>query len=175
MATSRKKTTKKKAAKKGAKKKVSERGQTAANKKGGMTAFEATPQQRANVEYLIGLGLTHIQIAGVVINPRTGKKISDTTLREHFRDELDVGATKLQIGVMKSLYQKAMSTDHPQGATCAIFLAKTRYGLTEAQKITHEVEANSGVLIAPSTMSPEDFIAAAEARNASKKSPVEES
>ncbi|BAQ44386.1 hypothetical protein Maq22A_c04930 [Methylobacterium aquaticum] len=52
-------------------------------------------------------------------------KISPTTLRLHFRYELDVGATQANVMVAQSLFQKATGS-HPQAVTAAIFWLKTR-------------------------------------------------
>ena len=51
--------------------------------------------------------------------------IDAKTLRKHYRDELDTGATKATARVAEFLYRKATS-DGPQCVTAAIFWLKTR-------------------------------------------------
>lgn len=156
------------------KKTVKKRKQATTRKKGGQPPFAPTAKQRKRVERAVGLGMTYEEIAMITLNPKTKKGISTRTLQDHFPDELQCGRAKLKEDICDSIYTRAMKGGDKASATLLIFIAKTQYNWREEQKITHEVEANSGVLIAPSTMSPEDFIKAAEARNAAKKSPVEE-
>jgi hypothetical protein len=58
-------------------------------------------------------------------------KISPKTLRKHYREELDTGATKANVKVAESLYRKATG-DGPQSVTAAIFWLKTRAGWKQA-------------------------------------------
>lgn len=63
-------------------------------------------------------GIPETEIARVL-------KIDPKTLRRHYRDELDTGATKATAKVAESLYRKAVG-DGPQSVTAAIFWLKTR-------------------------------------------------
>jgi hypothetical protein len=59
------------------------------------------------------------------------------TLRKHYRDELDLGATKATAKVAEFLFRKA-TTEGPQCVTAAIFWMKTRGGWRETPQ-SHEV------------------------------------
>jgi len=62
--------------------------------KRGRPRFEATDEQRKNVEIMVGLGIRQEDIC-LVIRDRNDKPISKPTLLQHFRKEIDTGATKL--------------------------------------------------------------------------------
>ena len=75
---------------------------------------------RRQVEALAAYGVPEHHIARVVgIDPKT--------LRKHYRDELDLGATKATAKVAEFLFRKA-TTEGPQCVTAAIFWMKTRGG-----------------------------------------------
>lgn len=140
--------------------------------KKGMTPFAPTEEQRVQVELLVGLGLTYKEIATVIINPRTGKGVSATTLQDHFGRELEQGLAKVKANVVRSLVKKAISDNHPQAAICAMFIAKCRFGWRQEDKLIHEVDvASTGVLVAPALISPEQWIKAQREKNATKKPP----
>ena len=73
---------------------------------------------RRTAETMAAFGVPEGNIAKVL-------KISPKTLRKHYRDELDTGATKATMKVAESLYKKAVG-DGPQAVTAAIFWLKTR-------------------------------------------------
>ena len=73
---------------------------------------------RRTVETMAAFGVPEGNIAKVL-------KISPKTLRLHYRDELDTGATKATAKVAESLYKRAVG-DGPQAVTAAIFWLKTR-------------------------------------------------
>jgi hypothetical protein len=79
---------------------------------------------RRTVETMAAYGVPEANIAKAV-------KISPKTLRTHYRDELDTGATKANCKVAESLYRKATG-DGPQSVTAAIFWLKTRAGWKQA-------------------------------------------
>jgi len=84
--------------------------------------FVPTAEQRALVKSLAGVGIHHEEIA---------RKIgirSPKTLRRHFREELDTGATDANYKVAKTLFEMATSGDCP---AATIFWAKTRNGYRE--------------------------------------------
>ena len=146
----------------------------APGKKGkkGMTSFVPTDEQRQQVEVLVGLGLTYKEAATVIVNPRTGKGISATTLQEHFPRELETGLAKIKGAVIQSLVKKAISHNHPQAAVCAMFIAKCRFGWRQEDKLIHEIDvASTGVLVAPALISPEQWIKIQREKNAKKKPP----
>lgn len=84
------------------------------------------------VETMAGFGVPQDYIAGSL-------KITDDTLRRHYRKELDSGTAKANMAVAQSLYRKAISDDHPQAASSAMFWLKTRAGWKETHKIEGEV------------------------------------
>jgi hypothetical protein len=140
--------------------------------KGGRPRFKPTNEQRRLVETLVGYGLTYKEIATIVINPQTGKGISSNTLERHFRDELDAGGARVKAKVIESLFKKATG-ESPQAVTAAIWITKARYGW-KGDHVTHEVQGAQGVLVAPATISPEEWIARAQERNKDKKPPTDD-
>ena len=96
----------------------------------GRRAHRPDDRCRRQVEALAAYGVPEFDIARVVgIDPKT--------LRKHYRDELDLGATKATAKVAEFLFRKA-TTEGPQCVTAAIFWMKTRGGWREAAQ-THEV------------------------------------
>lgn len=86
------------------------------------------------------MGIPELEIARVIINPKTGKPISDTTLRLHFRGELDRGLIKTKMRVGAALVRTALGvepTEHHAGyagnVTAQIFYLKTQAGWKEPQ------------------------------------------
>ena len=86
----------------------------------GRPRFEPTPKERRQVRKLVGLGLTHEDISGVI-------GISEKTLRRHFRKELETGVAIANARVAASLFRQATSKIKPN-PTCAIFWMKARAG-----------------------------------------------
>jgi hypothetical protein len=101
--------------------------QNPVNKKGGMPRFEPTDEQRKAVETMAGHGIPHVDIARVIISPRTNRGIDPTTLRAAFRHELDVGHVKANNAVVQSLYDQALKGN----VTAAIWWTKARMGWKE--------------------------------------------
>lgn len=56
----------------------------------GRPPFERTWENANKVSMLLAAGWSNERIAGVIIDPRTGKSISVPTLKRHFRPELQV-------------------------------------------------------------------------------------
>ena len=135
----------------------------------GRPPFEPTEAHRSHVETLAGFGLPHPQICQLIINPQTGKPISEKTLRLHFAAELETGVAKANSAVAQSLYKRATSAAGHQAVTAAIFWLKCRAGWKETN-IT-EVAVSGGVLVAPSSVSPEEWIAKAASSNQEKREP----
>lgn len=140
----------------------------------GRPRFKPTDEQRQNVEAMVGFGLTFREIASLIRNPETHEGISVNTLQRHFRSELDGGLAKTRAKVANSLVKKAISENHPQAATCAIFYLKCKAGWRQEDKIVHEIEGGTGVLIAPAALTPEEWIRQAQERNEGKKSPADD-
>jgi len=100
-------------------------------------AFNPTDEQRMQVRIMCACGFPQEQICERVIDPRTGKKISDKTLRKAFRAELDAGTEAANAIVAQSLFKKATGNG-PQSVTAAIFWLKSRAGwkTTEGMELT---------------------------------------
>ncbi len=96
-----------------------------ARENSGREAFDATDEERANVELLSGYGLPFEQICSVI---RTG--ISLATLRRHFADELVKGKAKANAQVGRGLFQKAMAGD----TTAMIWWTKSQMKWSETVK-----------------------------------------
>ncbi|SEB78950.1 MULTISPECIES: hypothetical protein [Rhodobacterales] len=62
----------------------------AADKRRGRPAFEWTEENSNKVSMLLAAGWSNERIAGVILDPRTGKSISVPTLKRHFRSELQI-------------------------------------------------------------------------------------
>lgn len=60
------------------------------SRKRGRPPFERTDENAHKVSMLLALGWSNERIAGVIIDPRTGKSISTPTLKRYFRAELQV-------------------------------------------------------------------------------------
>jgi hypothetical protein len=92
------------------------------------------PISRRMVDAMAAVGTPEVEIAKVL-------KISPKTLRKHYRDELDTGATKALCKVAQSLFKKAVG-DGPQSVTAAIFIMKTRGGWKQGKEppddLSHE-------------------------------------
>ena len=74
----------------------------------------------------------------VIINPNTGKPVSETTLRKYFRAELDRGLIQTKMRVGGSLVRAALGVPptehhagHPGNVTAMIFYLKTQAGWKE--------------------------------------------
>jgi len=138
---------------------------------GGRPVFVPTDEKRKLVTSLIGYGLTRLEICDVLRNPSTGKPISVNTLKKHFEQEIETGESQIKAKLYHSIYKKALSDDHPQAAACAMFILKCRYGWRQADRVIHEFDANTGVLVVPAGVTPQDWINAQHAKNAKKKAP----
>ncbi len=127
------------------------------------------------VEVAVGLGIPQHDIAKLVSNPETGNSISVTTLRLHFENELQRGRATVQLQVANSLLKKAVSDKHPGAVTAAIFIMKCQFKWRQEDGLRHSVDPKSaGVLVAPSAMTPEQWIALQELQNQERKPPGEE-
>lgn len=96
-------------------------------RKPGSNAYEPDDNDRKQVLVLVGMGLTHDQIAKVM-------GISDESLRKHFREELDTGEAKLNAKVAQNLFN--IATSKQSGCVpAAIFWMKTRAGWREKDRV----------------------------------------
>jgi hypothetical protein len=92
--------------------------------KGGRPPHQPSPQTKALVSVCKAIGYTDEQIAATV-------EISPTTLKLHYKEELETGAAKVNAKVAANLFATAVSTTHPKAITAAIFWAKARMGWSD--------------------------------------------
>jgi|TARA_R110000824_G_scaffold81763_4_gene205356 hypothetical protein len=90
--------------------------------------FKPTDDERKLVEQMTACGIPQESQCLVI---RDG--IDDKTLRKHFRRELDTAATKANVKVAGTLFNKAMGGD----TTAMIWWSKTRMGWKEKSEIEH--------------------------------------
>lgn len=83
------------------------------------------------VESLSGMGIPQDQIALLV---GCG---SATTVRRHYRAEINLGAAKANNSVVANLFSIATDKKHPKSAAAAIFWTKARMGWKDRQTIEH--------------------------------------
>jgi hypothetical protein len=83
--------------------------------------FEPTQEHRDLVEQLAAFGVP-VESMRLFIRDKSGKAISEKTLRQYFARELDEGALKANLKVAQTLFKKAVSGD----TTSMIFWLKTR-------------------------------------------------
>ena len=109
---------------------------TTKNKGPGRPAHQPTDKTRAEVRALSSFGQPQTDIAGYV-------GISDKTLREHYRDELDNAAMRANAAVAAKLHNAATLKEHTApSVTAAIFWAKTRMGWKDTS--IHELVGKDG-------------------------------
>jgi len=86
-----------------------------------------TSDSKANVQALSGFGIPQPEIAAFL-------GISEPTLRKHYRDQLDQGATTANVKVIKSLFDNAVIHNN---VAAQIFWAKVRCGWSETNIHKH--------------------------------------
>lgn len=99
---------------------------------GGRPPHEPTAQTRKMVETFSAFGIPQLDIARVI-------GISAPTLREHYRDELDLGLIKANAAVAQNLFTIATKQTR-EGLDAAKFWLRTRAGWTDAVPRTPEGE-----------------------------------
>lgn len=90
-----------------------------------------TPLSRQQVESLSGMGIPQDQIA-LLIGCGSG-----STLRRHYRNELNLGLAKANNSVVATLYGIATDRKHPKSAAAAIFWTKARMGWKDRSTVEH--------------------------------------
>lgn len=98
-------------------------------KKPGPPPHEPTQQQRGQVEMLAAYGIKQDDIAKLI-------GVSDVTLRQHYRAELDLGAAKVTAQVANALVKKALS-ERPDAVNAAKFYLQAKAGWSEKQNVEH--------------------------------------
>lgn len=64
-------------------------------------------------------------------------EIDPKTLRKYYRRELDTAKPMALTKVANSLFAKAVSNDHPQAVTAAIFIMRTQGGWVDTMNLNH--------------------------------------
>src|SRR5262245_48777123 len=95
----------------------------------GRPPHKPNEKDRKTVETMASHGIPAIDIARVL-------EIAISTLYEHYRLELETGATKANSMVAQSLYQKALGNGNGAVAAC-IFWLKVRAGWIEPRPEEH--------------------------------------
>ena len=90
----------------------------------GIPAHVPTPALRGLVSLACASGRTQLQIASAM-------KISDSTLRKHYAEELEDGGNRLILNIAATLAAIAQNQNHPKCVTAAIFWLKTKGGFVE--------------------------------------------
>ena len=90
---------------------------------GGRPPHEPSPQTRAMVETFSAFGIPQDDIARVI-------GITAPTLREHYRDEIDLGLIKANAKVAQNLFTIACKQTR-EGLDAAKFWLRTRAGWSE--------------------------------------------
>lgn len=104
---------------------------------GGMPEFEPTDEMREAVRIMIGIGLTQEQAALAIINPRTGKGISEMTLRSAFAEELKDGRAHVDAMVAQSMIARIKGGSD----TMIIWYQKNRWGWRD--RVDHNIGAKN--------------------------------
>jgi hypothetical protein len=116
-----------------------------AMRNGVVGAFVPDRYHKKLVTELVGFGLTHEEIAPLVIDYHTQQPISASSLRRHFRRELTLGLPKANATIARALFKAAAQGN----VTAQIFWLKTRAGWREVQFVE--------VVPSPSEMSDEQL------------------
>lgn len=88
---------------------------------------KATSDSKSQVSALSGFGIPQAEVAKFL-------SISEPTLRKHYREELNQGATTANVKVIKSLYDNAVLHNN---VAAQIFWAKVRCGWSETSIHQH--------------------------------------
>lgn len=114
-------------------------------------AHKPTVETRAQVEALSGYGVRHDEISVYLgIDPKT--------LRKHYRDQLDKGHVKANVGVARALHKNATDGN----VTAQIFWLKARAGWRDRV----DIEITSPIRVEAAAVAKMDPSAATEAYRA---------
>lgn len=97
--------------------------------------FVPTDADRKRVQNASGLGIPNRMVAQFVINPETGRPITEKTLVKHFAKEIELGLALKSEAIAQTMGQIATDPDHPKAVTAGIFWAKCKMGWREADKV----------------------------------------
>ena len=116
-----------------------------------------TEEDAQLVQRMASYGIPQREIASVI-------QCTERTLRRYFRHQLDTAAIEANTQVAGFLFEHAK-----RNPTAAIFWLKARAGWVEQQNLN--VTTNTGVLVAPASMTPDEWIARQMAENKTKEKP----
>ena len=111
------------------------------------------------VEQMAAFGIP-VESMTLFVKDKTGKSISEKTLRKHFAKELDQGEMKANIKVAQTLFKKAISGD----TTSMIFWLKTRARWKESPQQVELTGKDGGPVEQKTTVVDEQQIKAAVAK-----------
>lgn len=126
-----------------------------AKRPAGRPTFVPTDKDRMTAEVMAACGFPHHRIAQRIINPSTGKHIDEKTLREHMRDELNMGMSSANALVAQSLFKAATG-----GGLAAVNAAKFWLACRAGWKPVEGVELtgkDGAPLPGAPSLSPEKF------------------
>jgi len=126
--------------------------------------FEPTEEHRRLVRAFSGFGVPQDDIARHIgVEPKT--------LRKHFRDELDRGATEATVKVAQSLFQMATTG---KNVAAAIFWMKARAGWREKVDMAHSGAASGPIYVVTGVPRPTKDAIAGTAEGAAEDAPPRE-
>ena len=118
--------------------------------KRGRPPHEPTPKDRKTVEIATSVGIPQPIIARII-------GVHETTLRDYYRDELDLGKARANMAVCGNLFRIATGNS-PQAAASAMFWTKTNAGWKET--VRQENTGADGKAIEVIDVSARDVLAA---------------
>lgn len=137
----------------------------------GVPRYVPTKEQKHTVAQAAAFGMPQDRIVKLIMNPKTGKPFARSKFQLIFEPELRAGKELTIMRVARSLVDRALDLNHPQGATCAIFYLKCQAGWRQEDKVVHEHEG-TGVLVVPSTMTPEEWVSKQGKKNTDRANPM---
>jgi hypothetical protein len=118
------------------------RGQPGEKARTGRPPLTFDRHARDLVEALVGYGLTHRQVATLVRDARTGRPISERSLRAHFPVELKRGGARVHAVAVQRMHQIIARGKESVAARLIEFHLKTRCGWKETNAL--EVTGRDG-------------------------------
>lgn len=105
--------------------------------------YEPNEADRTIVKLCCFVGLSQEETARLLDN---GRGVSATCLRDHYRNEWEVGKSQMLAKVAATLYGIATNPRHPQAASSCIFILKSqaRWRTTDPTTVEAKIEKPSG-------------------------------
>lgn len=89
----------------------------------GVKRFTPTDDDRVRVRNAMAMGLTHAQVAKLILKPN-GEPIAERTLRQHFKEELRDGKLGIHLAVAQTIVQRGLASSD----VLLMFYAKCQMG-----------------------------------------------